>query len=84
MVHHIFMMYLSLQVYADCAIDSNNFVGTHSSVGRHVATWVRNTDIIRDISHLMVSPFNSGGDKSLNENPLYPVLRPTYRSQQEE
>jgi len=79
MPHHI-LMYLPLQVYADCAIDSNNFVGTYSSVRRNIATWVRNPDIIRHISDLMVSPFYSGCDKSLNEILRHPVLRPSCRS----
>jgi hypothetical protein len=83
MPHHIFM-YLPLQVYADCAIDPNNFVGAYSSVSRNVAAWVRNPNIIRDISNLMMSPFESGRHESLNEIPRGRSLCVRYRSQKEE
>lgn len=66
MAHHIFMHFL-LQVYTYRAIASNNFIGAYSSVRRHIAVWVRNADIIGDISHLMMSPFDSRRDKSSNK-----------------
>lgn len=66
MTDHIFV-YFPLQVYAYCAIASNDFIGAHSSVRSHVAAWIRDAGIIRHIFHLMMSPFDSRGDKSLNK-----------------
>ncbi len=83
MARHIFVNLL-LQIYANCAVDSNNFVGAYSSVSRNVAAWVRNPNIIRDISNLMMSPFDSGRHESLDEIPRRRSLCVRYRSQKEE
>jgi len=66
MAHYI-LVYFSLQVYTYGAVASNNFVGTYSRVGRHVAARIRDTHIIRDIRHVVVSPFDGGIDKSSNK-----------------
>lgn len=82
MANHIFV-YLLLQIYANCTVDSNNLVGAYSSVGRNVAARVRNPNIIRDVSNLMMSPFDSGRDESLNEILRRRSLCARYRNQKE-
>lgn len=66
MTDHIFV-YFHLQIYSYCAIASDNFIGAHSGVKRHVTAWIRDADIIRHIFHLMMCSFDSRGGKSLNK-----------------
>ena len=78
MARHIFV-YFSLQVYPYCAVASNNFIGAYSGVGRHIAAWVWDPNVIRHICHVVMSPFDSGIDKPSNKILMQPALRPSCR-----
>lgn len=64
--HHIFVNFL-LKIYSYCPITSYDFIRAHPGIGRNIAAWIWNADVIRYISHLIMSAFDGGGNESANK-----------------
>jgi len=64
--HHVFMDFL-LKIYSDSPVASNDLIRADPGIGRNIAAWIWNADVIRHISHLIMSAFDGGGNESVNK-----------------
>lgn len=64
--HHIFVNFL-LKIYSYRPITSNDFIRAHPGIGRNIAARIWNADVIRYISHLIMSAFDGGDNESVNK-----------------
>jgi hypothetical protein len=56
-----------LQVNADGAIRTNNFVGANSGGGRDIAARVGNAYILRNLAHAMIRALDRGSNQTSGE-----------------
>ena len=66
MAHHIFVNFL-LKIYSDGPVASNDLIRADPGIGRNIAAWIWNADVIRYISHLIMSAFDGGSNESANK-----------------
>src|SRR4029077_12636297 len=69
-VQHV-LVNLFLQIDPDGAVGTNDFVGAHAGICRHVAVWIWNSDVGRVIPNGMVRALYGGVDQLLKKSALY-------------
>jgi len=64
--YHV-LVNLFLEVHSYNPIDANDFVGAHASIGGNVASGIRNGNVVRDVSDVVMGAFNGRSDELARE-----------------